>query len=1282
MRETITIFLRSCLAYASKLWTRLSENRLWITTLVLVGVFFLADSLYYFLVDLSEPLGPSVKRSVYGSFLLLLIGPIMVWAILRGVRTDRIGLNDHAGSPAEPMDASPHRKVRAAMLATVGLICTLVGLSHFSDVNVAAQVKHESEAINQAAQLSIQATRLAWLTSLPLENSELRTLARGKINDTVEQIQLLHAQLNHSVRTLNDNVTEHPESLLVWLRNSDDCRQRLASSAAELLSQTTVSAPNTEVNDTRIGELCTDYRAQMDALVEVLRRNRDRNLSEAKEGKYAAIISMAVMLFVLLFAVVEPTTRLVRLQHEKVISQNAKLARLATVAERTTNSVIIADLSGEIVWVNDGFTRLTGFSLDDVTGKSIDEIHKYEKTSQQSVAWMREAIKAGQPFRCELLDRGKDGREYWLDIDLQPQHDSQGKRIGFVAIENDITAQVLEREWLRSTFAAVAEGIVQLNLAGEIISCNPAAERILGMTSQELMHLQAQDSSWGITREDGTPLPDEEHPVLTTLRTGKSVRNSIQGITTRSGERRMISVSTEPIWDAEGDIVAAVASFADLTEQHEQAKRMELVISGAALGTCDWDVPTGHVIYNEHWAGQLGYTVDEISSHVSTWEKLVHPDDKEYVLPLLQKHLDGHSHEYQCEVRMRRKDGTYAWILTTGKVLHRDEDGKPLRVLGMHLDISSRKHAELEMIEAKANSEKALREVNALRSALDEHSLLSVTDRAGTITDVNTGFSRISGYSREELIGQNHRILNSGVHPKSFWNDVWSKIGAGKTWRGEVCNRRKDGSLYWVDSTIVPYRNAEGQIEKFVSIRFDVTAQKQAEEALVAAQAQAEAANAAKTEFLANMSHEIRTPMTAILGFTDLLATDGHRERAPQRRLEYIETIRRNGEHLLEIINDILDISKIEAGKMNVERVPTAPANLVLEVLSLMDVRAKAKGLLFEAIFENPVPATIQTDPVRVRQILVNLVGNALKFTEMGSVVLKIRTDAENEQIHFSVADTGIGMTPSQVGKLFGAFVQADASTTRKFGGTGLGLRISKRLAEMLGGDISVTSEPDRGSVFTASIACGNLAGVEMLSPGQAAAPVREEIPRIGTRGLNNRTERQRLEGMRILLAEDGPDNQRLIGHFLRKAGAEVTVVENGKLAVESLTVDNTLDGDLLETLPFDLLVTDMQMPEMDGYAAARLLRSRGCTLPIVALTANAMSSDMERCLQAGCDGYATKPIERNTLIETCYRWGRLHKASNEADTVASESSQHLPQEAVMNLFHDLFASPSLVENS
>ncbi len=391
-------------------------------------------------------------------------------------------------------------------------------------------------------------------------------------------------------------------------------------------------------------------------------------------------------------------------------------------------------------------------------------------------------------------------------------------------------------------------------------------------------------------------------------------------------------------------------------------------------------------------------------------------------------------------------------------------------------------------------------------------------------------------------------------------------------------------------------------------------------EDISAARAAAEAATRSKSEFLANMSHEIRTPMTAILGFTDNLLDPDLTE---SEKLQAVHTVRRNGEHLLQIINDILDISKIEAGKLEVERIACPLGQTVAEVQSLMQVRADAKKLPLKVEILGAVPEFIQSDPTRLKQILVNLLGNAIKFTETGSVRLVARFVGGGAEpyIQFDVIDTGLGMSEEQVGRLFRAFSQADSSTTRKFGGTGLGLNISKRLAEMLGGGIAVESKPGEGSVFRVTVATGTLDGVRMVN-GPSVLTIAQPDPSAAPSG-----EVARLD-CRILLAEDGPDNQRLISHVLKKAGADVTVTENGERAVDAALAARD-QGD-----PFEIILMDMQMPVMDGYEATELLRQRGYTGPIIALTAHAMASDRQHCLDAGCDDYATKPINRQKLIQ------------------------------------------------
>ena len=394
-------------------------------------------------------------------------------------------------------------------------------------------------------------------------------------------------------------------------------------------------------------------------------------------------------------------------------------------------------------------------------------------------------------------------------------------------------------------------------------------------------------------------------------------------------------------------------------------------------------------------------------------------------------------------------------------------------------------------------------------------------------------------------------------------------------------------------------------------------------EELVCARDQAEAAARAKSEFLANMSHELRTPLTAILGYADLLYDEGDLSRVSLNSLETIDVIRTNGRHLQELIDDILDLSKIEAGRMTLEKLPVSPVKLTEDVLQLMQLRAGEKRLTLRSERLYPLPDTVATDALRVRQVLVNLVGNAIKFTELGGVTVTIGYDRAAGRLRFSVADTGIGMEPDQIERLFAPFSQADTSMSRRFGGTGLGLSISRRLAHMLGGDIRVESRPGLGSTFILEIAADLDPDTVLLTDASRPTTERLVIPQTVTKPT------VKLSG-RILLAEDVPANQKLISLLLQKNGAEVVVVENGRRAVEQ-ALRARLDGK-----PFDLILMDIQMPEMDGYTATSALRDFDYLGRIVALTAHATADDRQRCLDSGFDGFAVKPIHKDQLIATC----------------------------------------------
>lgn len=400
------------------------------------------------------------------------------------------------------------------------------------------------------------------------------------------------------------------------------------------------------------------------------------------------------------------------------------------------------------------------------------------------------------------------------------------------------------------------------------------------------------------------------------------------------------------------------------------------------------------------------------------------------------------------------------------------------------------------------------------------------------------------------------------------------------------------------------------------------------------------------------MSHEIRTPMTAILGYADLLEHGATAET----RASHVATIRRNGEHLMSVINDILDISKIEAGKLTVEQVGVHPAAVIEQTRALMAQRAQAKGLTLAVEIDPAVPAVIVGDETRLKQILVNLVSNAIKFTTDGGVTIAASVDTAGRTLVIDVRDTGIGMSAEQQERLFAAFIQADTSTTRRFGGTGLGLMISKKLANALGGDVTVSSEAGKGSVFTARVSIGDASALKSVADhksidGQRSVHGVYEESSAEPASLPGRTPALPLDRIHILLAEDGVDNQRLISFHLKRAGASVDFAGNGLIALQKVLERQQ------ESTPYDIVLMDMQMPEMDGYTAATQLRGAGYRLPIIALTAHAMSGDRERCLAAGCDDYATKPIDRNQLIACCVRFALRTLLASPASTT-SQSEQ------------------------
>ena len=622
--------------------------------------------------------------------------------------------------------------------------------------------------------------------------------------------------------------------------------------------------------------------------------------------------------------------------------------------------------------------------------------------------------------------------------------------------------------------------------------------------------------------------------------------------------------------------------------------------------------------------------------------------------------------------------------------------------------------------------EKQRNQLDNLKFALDQHAIVSITDIGGAITYANDKLCEVSGYSRDELIGRNHRILKSGLHAQEIYEDMWRTIASGESWRGEICNRKKDGRLYWVAATIVPLLDESGRPTEYIAIRTDISARKEAEaqladqllfskqlmdaipipiyhkgtdgrylgcnrsfaeffgigdidawlgtsvhtllapdiaafhhakdlelfaragkqsyemrampmptgvrslmyhkasltrpdgsisgligaivdmteryrweEGVIRARDEAEAANRAKSDFLANMSHEIRTPMNGIIGMTDLALET----KLDEDQREYLQIVRSSSEALLTIINDILDFSKIEAGKLAIEEVGFDIQRTVAETLKTMALRAHEKGLELVSDMAAELPARVIGDPGRLRQILLNLVGNAIKFTEKGEVVLRLAADSIDGQratIQVSVSDTGIGIASEKQAHIFDAFAQEDTSTTRKYGGTGLGLTISNRLVQLMGGRLWVDSQPGRGSTFFFTLELG----VDTTEP-----PVAQPAG---------------LSGRRALIVDDNAVNREVLARMVQRWGMNATAVVSGEAAIGMLSS---------QPLP-DAVLLDMHMPGMDGFAVGEWIRAQDSMkyLPVLVLSSGAQRGDAQRCRDIGLDGYFPKPVAEEEL--------------------------------------------------
>jgi PAS domain S-box-containing protein len=855
-------------------------------------------------------------------------------------------------------------------------------------------------------------------------------------------------------------------------------------------------------------------------------------------------------------------------QATKLLEQRIDAQRLRlfeSVVVNSSDGVLVTEptprdeLGRRIIYANEAAARMGGYQTQELIGKSFSIFHG-KQTDAHALEQIHWALDHWQPIRIELVNHRRDGSTFWAEMQMVPVPDGLGGYSHWASLWRDNTQRHAIEERLRlleSVAVNAQEGVIiaQADHATPegpaIVYVNAALERMTGYSLAELVG--RGPGMLGGPRTDPVAIEQMRRAAAR----GEPTRVELIHYR-RDGAERCVEIDMAPAHDEAGNLLHWVFMHRDITQRRQAEERLQSFMSE---------------------------------------------------------------------------------LLRAKKQLERKSD--ELR----------EKNTELEIVRAAtaaANIE--LTKLSLVVSRTDN--AVVITDAQGRIEWVNEAFTRQSGYGSDEVRGRTPSEVLHGpqTDPKTIAH-IRQCLAAAQPFQVEAMHYRKNGQPYWVSVQVQPIFDDEGQLQHFIGLEIDITDRRKMEQAQREAREAAETANRSKSEFLANISHEMRTPLGAIIGFSDLMLRQVAQN--PVEMLEWARTINSSGKNLLVLINDLLDLTKIEAGRMPFERAATPLRTLIDEVLTTFKPKAQEKGLDLRVEHPAAIPTEVYTDAMRLRQVLVNLVGNAVKFTEAGQVVLRPRLEARGGKLLLvvEVSDTGIGMPPERVAHLFQPFMQADNSITRKYGGTGLGLAISRRICRALGGDLIHVAQNAPGSCFrmtievtpdpatataaaadqTAKLQTGSAVDAAsssaassspMSSSASASAAAAASAPPAWAPAASAPSGAAPLKA-RVLVVDDGMSNRRLISLILTRAGAQVSTAEHGEEALR-----------LIDQHDYDVILMDMQMPVMDGYTATAMLRKRGWTKPIIALTAHAMTGDRQKCLDAGCSDYLSKPIEMDALIQ------------------------------------------------
>lgn len=870
--------------------------------------------------------------------------------------------------------------------------------------------------------------------------------------------------------------------------------------------------------------------------------------------------------------------------------------------------VSVADNKGNIIYVNDKFCEVSGYSRAELTGQN----HRLVKSTEHSPEFYRDmwrTIAQGKIWRGEVCNRSKDGNLYWVESSIVPFLDANGRPYQYVSIRTDIshikkteqTLRIMERaiEASSSCFMIADAGVAD----NPLIYVNPAFERVTGYRRTEVIGRNARFLQGENTRQKGL---DEIRALIHEGRAGDALVYNYR----KDGSAYWNDLRIAPVHDENGRLSHFIGISDDVTERREagdalrqsedRLRRSQLY---ANIGTWDWNIQTGQLICSENINSMFGNPENQDSSYKDFLNN-VHPDDRQQVLDAINACVEQGA-EFNIEFRCLWPDGTERWLLERGDVL-RDGDGAPLNMLGVVQDITKRKLVELKMLEQQ---EKLLISKHTIHNVADG---VVTIDPTGIIRSFNPAAEKLFGYSASEAIGCNVKLLMP--EPYCSEHDQYlARHNAGQSAgiigkQVELVGRHKDGTVFPME-LVITAMEMDGK-KHFVGIMRNISERKQHEQELVAARDEAEQANKAKSEFLSSMSHELRTPMNAILGFGQLLEID---DDLTEEQADYVDEMLKAGRHLLELINEVLDLARIESGAFNLSIEVLPCSEILAECLALVGPIAKDKNITINDTAINNYK--VRADRTRLKQVIINLLSNAIKYNRPQGEV-SIHVDVRGERVRLAVSDTGYGIPESRQQELFQPFSRLGAEDTA-IEGTGIGLTISRRLVEKMGGIIDVESEAGKGSTFWLELPAGE------TEPG----------------ALNDDRENQATEAgaaqedecrYTVLYIEDNPANLRLVTQILaRNKQLNLITAHTPELGLELASARRP-----------DLILLDINLPGMDGYQVLSVLKTMASVknIPVIAISANAMPSDIERGMAAGFDDYITKPIDVTHFQEVVYR--------------------------------------------